>query len=69
MFSLANYKVADFWRKRQATAELTDIHIDPGMSNESVEFVELLQKLREEHRIGSPDALLWGLALTEIAPS
>lgn len=67
LFSLANYKVADFWRKRQVTTELTDIHIDPGMSAESVEFVEILQKLREEHRQVLLMRYYVGLGVDEIA--
>ncbi|MCB0109019.1 MAG: RNA polymerase sigma factor [Caldilineaceae bacterium] len=67
LFSLANYKVADFWRKRQVTTELTDIHIDPGMNAESVEFVEILQKLREEHRQVLLMRYYVGLGVDEIA--
>ena len=67
LFSLANYKVADFWRKRQVTAELTDIHIDPGMSDESIEFIELLQQLREEHRQVLLMRYYVGLGVDEIA--
>jgi len=67
LFSLANYKVADFWRKRQATTELTDIHIDPGMNADSVEFVEILQKLREEHRQVLLMRYYVGLGVDEIA--
>ncbi len=67
LFSLANYKVADFWRKRQETAELTDIHIDPGMSDESIEFVELLHKLTEEHRQVLLMRYYVGLGVDEIA--
>jgi RNA polymerase sigma-70 factor (ECF subfamily) len=67
LFSLANYKVADFWRKRQVTTELTDIHIDPGMSDESIEFIELLQQLREEHRQVLLMRYYVGLGVDEIA--
>jgi len=67
LFSLANYKVADFWRKRQATSELTDIHIDAGMSTESIEFVELLHQLREEHRQVLLMRYYVGLGVDEIA--
>lgn len=67
LFSLANYKVADFWRKRQATTELTDIHVDPGMSDESIEFVEMLHKLSEEHRQVLLMRYYVGLGVDEIA--
>ncbi len=67
LFSLAKYKVVDFWRKRQVTSELTDIHIDPGMSDESIEFVELLHKLSEEHRQVLLMRYYVGLGVDEIA--
>ena len=67
LFSLANHKVVDFWRRRQATAELTDIHIDPGMSDDSIEFVEILQKLKEEHRQVLLMRYYVGLGVDEIA--
>lgn len=67
LFSLANHKVADFWRRRKPTAELTDIHIDPGMSDESIEFVEVLHKLKEEHRQVLLMRYYVGLGVDEIA--
>ncbi len=67
LFSLANYKVADFWRRRQETTELTDIHVDPGMSDESVEFMEVLHRLRDEHRQVLLMRYYVGLGVDEIA--
>lgn len=67
IFSLANHKIADFWRRRQATTELKDIHIMPGMSDESIEFVEILHKLKEEHRQVLLMRYYIGLGVDEIA--
>jgi RNA polymerase sigma-70 factor, ECF subfamily len=67
LFSLANHKIADFWRKRQATSELTELVIDHSQSNASVEFQELLTQIDPLHR----EVLLMryhvGLGVDEIA--
>lgn len=67
LFSLANYKVADFWRRRPDTTELTDSYIDPGMNDESIEFMEVLHRLREEHRQVLLMRYYVGLGVDEIA--
>ena len=64
---MANHKIADFWRKRQATSELTELVIDHSQSNASVEFQELLTQIDPLHR----EVLLMryhvGLGVDEIA--
>lgn len=49
LFSLANRKIADFWRRRQATSELPETLVDGGLGTESMEFQEVLKKLRPSH--------------------
>jgi RNA polymerase sigma-70 factor (ECF subfamily) len=49
LFSLANRKIADFWRRRQPTAELPETLVDSGLSSDSIEFQEVLKKLRPSH--------------------
>jgi RNA polymerase sigma-70 factor, ECF subfamily len=49
LFSLANRKIADFWRRRQPTAELPETLMDAGLSSDSIEFQEILKKLRPSH--------------------
>jgi len=67
LFSLAQHKLADFWRRRPETAELSDTMIGPGLSQESIEFVEVLQRLREEHRQVLLMRYHIGLGVDEIA--
>lgn len=67
LFSLASHKVADFWRKHQPAAELKDVHTDPGMSDDSIHFVEILHKLNEEHRQVLLMRYYVGLGVDEIA--
>jgi RNA polymerase sigma-70 factor (ECF subfamily) len=50
LFSLAQHKLADFWWHYPETVELTETGVGPGLSQESIEFVETLQQLKEEHR-------------------
>jgi RNA polymerase sigma-70 factor (ECF subfamily) len=49
LFSLANRKVADFWRRRQSTTELPETLMDAGLSSDSIEFQEVLKRLRPSH--------------------
>lgn len=49
LFSLANRKIADFWRRRQPTAELPETLVDAGLGSDSIEFQEVLKKLRPSH--------------------
>lgn len=67
LFSLAQHKLADFWRRRPETAELSDTMIGPGLSQESIEFVEILQRLKEEHRQVLLMRYHIGLGVDEIA--
>lgn len=67
LFSLAQHKLADFWRRRPETAELSDTMIGPGLSQESIEFVEVLQRLKEEHRQVLLMRYHIGLGVDEIA--
>ena len=67
LFSLAQHKLADFWRRRPETAELSDTMIGPGLSQESIEFIEVLQRLKEEHRQVLLMRYHIGLGVDEIA--
>lgn len=49
LFSLANRKIADFWRRRQTTTELPETLMDAGLSSDSIEFQEVLRRLRPAH--------------------
>jgi len=49
LFSLANRKIADFWRRRQATTELPETLMDAGLNSDGIEFQEVLKKLRPAH--------------------
>lgn len=49
LFSLANRKIADFWRRQQATSELPETLMEAGVSSESIEFQEILKTLRPAH--------------------
>jgi RNA polymerase sigma-70 factor, ECF subfamily len=49
LFALANRKIADFWRRQQNTSELPETLMDAGLSSESMEFQEVLQRLRPNH--------------------
>jgi RNA polymerase sigma-70 factor (ECF subfamily) len=50
IFSLANNKVADFYRKHQITAELADTFVDTSSGMTSIEFQETLNSLKPIHR-------------------
>ena len=67
LFSLANHKLVDFWRRHQKTAELSDTFVDLASNTDGVEFREIFNSLSEQHR----DILLWryqtGLGVDEIA--
>ncbi|MEZ4868868.1 MAG: RNA polymerase sigma factor [Caldilineaceae bacterium] len=68
LFSLANRKIADFWRRRPATSELTDRVVSiPGMGPESIEFLEMLYRLKDEHRQVLLMRYHIGLGVDEIA--
>lgn len=67
LFSLANHKVADFWRRRQVTTELSEAFVDAGLSQESIEFIEVLHRLKEEHRQVLLMRYHIGLGVDEIA--
>ncbi len=69
LFSLANHKIADFWRRHRSSAELKETYPDPapGMSDESIEFIETLNKLKEEHRQVLLMRYYVGLGVDEIA--
>jgi RNA polymerase sigma-70 factor (ECF subfamily) len=49
LFSLANRKIADFWRRHQATSELPETLMDAGVSSDNIEFQEILKRLRPAH--------------------
>lgn len=49
LFALANRKIADFWRRQQTTSELPETLMDAGLNSDSMEFQEILQKLRPNH--------------------
>jgi RNA polymerase sigma-70 factor (ECF subfamily) len=49
LFSLANRKIVDFWRRQRPSAELTETLVDNRLSSETIEFQELLKKLRPAH--------------------
>lgn len=49
LFALANRKIADFWRRQQATTELPETLVDSGLNSDSIEFQEVLKKLRPSH--------------------
>lgn len=67
LFSLAQHKLADFWRRRPETTELSDTMVGPGLSQESIEFMEVLQRLKEEHRQVLLMRYHIGLGVDEIA--
>ena len=67
LFSLAQHKLADFWRRRPDTAELADTMVGPGLNQESIEFVEVLQQLKDEHRQVLLMRYHIGLGVDEIA--
>lgn len=67
LFSLANHKLADFWRRRPATAELPETFVDSGLNQESIEFVEVLHRLKDEHRQVLLMRYHIGLGVDEIA--
>jgi RNA polymerase sigma-70 factor (ECF subfamily) len=49
LFALANRKIADFWRRQQTTTELPETLMDAGLNSESMEFQEVLQRLRPNY--------------------
>jgi RNA polymerase sigma-70 factor (ECF subfamily) len=49
LFALVNRKIADFWRRHQATAELPETLMDAGLTSERIEFQEILRQLRPAH--------------------
>jgi RNA polymerase sigma factor (sigma-70 family) len=49
LFSLANRKIADFYRRHQTTSELPETLMDAGLSSDSMEFQEVLKGLRPAH--------------------
>jgi RNA polymerase sigma-70 factor (ECF subfamily) len=49
LFSLANRKIVDFWRRQRPSAELQETLVDGGLSSETIEFQEMLKKLRPAH--------------------
>ncbi len=67
LFSLANHKVVDFYRRHQKTTELTDTFVDLASSTDGVEFEEILNTLNPLYR----EILLMryqiGLGVDEIA--
>ena len=67
LFSLAQHKLADFWRRRPEITELSDTMIGPNISQESIEFIEVLQRLKEEHRQVLLMRYHIGLGVDEIA--
>lgn len=67
LFSLAQHKLADFWRRYSETIELEEVMVGPGLSSESIEFIETLQKLKEEHRQALVLRYYVGLGVDEIA--
>jgi len=68
LISLANRKIADFWRRQPADmAELSEAFVGPGLSQESIEFMEILYLLKEEHRQVLLMRYHIGLGVDEIA--
>ena len=67
LFSLAQHKLADFWRRRPDTTELPDTMVGPGLNQEGIEFVEVLQQLKDEHRQVLLMRYHIGLGVDEIA--
>lgn len=67
LFSLAQHKLADFWRRYPETSEITETRIEPGLSQESIEFIEALQQLKGEHRRVLVLRYYIGLGIDEIA--
>lgn len=67
LFSLAHHKLADFWRRRPDTAELPETLVGPGLNQEGIEFVEVLQQLKDEHRQVLLMRYHIGLGVDEIA--
>jgi RNA polymerase sigma-70 factor (ECF subfamily) len=69
VYSIAQRKVADFWRKHKKTRDLPDVLPGRGMSNKGLILEEALDQLPENYR----QALLLryhiGLSVTELAES
>lgn len=49
LFSLANRKIADFWRRQRPASELPETLVDRGLSSDALEFQEILKKLSPNH--------------------
>ena len=49
LFSLANRKIADFWRRQKATSELPETLMDVGVNSAGMEFQEILQTLKPSY--------------------
>ncbi len=67
LISLANRKIADFWRRHPDTTELPESLVGPGLSQEGIEFMEILYHLKEEHRQVLLMRYHIGLGVDEIA--
>ncbi|MCX6049909.1 MAG: RNA polymerase sigma factor [Chloroflexi bacterium] len=67
LFSLANHKRVDFYRRHQKTVELTEMVVDRNSGTASVEFQELLNELRPEYREILLLRYQTGLGVDEIA--
>jgi RNA polymerase sigma-70 factor (ECF subfamily) len=49
LFSLANRKIADFFRRHRPSSELPETFVGGGLSSDALEFQEMLKKLRPIH--------------------
>ncbi|MBX3014507.1 MAG: RNA polymerase sigma factor [Caldilineaceae bacterium] len=67
LFSLAQHKLADFWRRHPDMEELPETLIDPGVNQDSIEFLEILHRLKAEHRQVLLMRYHIGLGVDEIA--
>jgi len=68
VYSIANRKVADFWRKRKDVSELSEqIPTASTLSSESMEFREMLAKLPEQSREALILRYHLGLSVSEVA--
>lgn len=67
LISLAQHKVADFWRRHSDVDELPETLVGPGVNQESIEFLEILQRLKAEHRQVLLMRYHIGLGVDEIA--
>lgn len=68
VYSIANRKVADFWRKRKDVSELSEqMPTTFTLSSESMEFREMLAKLPEQSREALILRYHLGLSVSEVA--